>query len=90
MILQSKEKRKLRQQAHKLKPVIIIGSKGLTEAVQQEIDLALDTHELLKIKVNDHDKEQIKVMIPEICAENNAHHVQTIGRTITIWRKRKN
>jgi len=68
MILSSKEKRRLRQQAHKLKSVILIGSKGLSAAVQQEINLALEAHELLKIKINDHDKQQIKAMVPEICA----------------------
>ena len=52
MPLTSKDKRKLRQKSHHLKPIIIIGSKGLTEEVQKEIDIALETHELLKIKIN--------------------------------------
>ena len=89
MSLSSKEVRQLRQQAHALKPVIIIGSKGFTEAVQQEIEVALEAHELIKIKINDHDKAQIKLMLPEICTATAAELIQTIGHTVTIWRKRK-
>ncbi len=87
MNLSSKEKRQLRQQAHALKPVVIIGSKGLTEAVQQEINLSLEAHELIKIKINDHSKEQIKTMLPTICTTNKAELIQMIGHIITIWRK---
>lgn len=90
MSLNSKEKRQLRQQAHALKPVVIIGSKGFTEAVQQEINVALEAHELIKIKINDHDKEQIKALFPEICSASQAEPIQLIGHIITIWRKRKN
>lgn len=87
--LASKMKRALRQQAHHLKPVIMIGSKGLTEEVHKEIEIALDAHELIKIKINDHPKADIAAMIPELCKINRAEHVQTIGHTVTIWRKNK-
>lgn len=43
--------KQLKTQAHLLKPVIIIGQSGLTEAVQQEIEITLNTHELIKIKI---------------------------------------
>ena len=86
MILSSKEKRRLAQQAHKLKPVIMIGNKGLTTAVQEEINLALAAHELLKIKINDHDRQQINTMVPDMCNSNHAHHIQTIGHVVTLWR----
>lgn len=89
MPLTNKDKRQLKQQAHHLKPVIIIGSKGLTDQVNKEIDIALEAHELLKIKINDHDKDDIKQMIPVMCEVNQAEHVQTIGHTVTLWRKRK-
>ena len=45
------DKKKFRAQAHALKPVILIGQSGLTDAVVNEIQLALDTHELIKIKI---------------------------------------
>ena len=53
--LTTEQRQKLRERAHILKPVIMIGAKGLTDAVQKEIGVALETHELIKIKVIDHD-----------------------------------
>lgn len=88
MSISVQERKKFRQAAHPLKPVIMIGAKGLTEPVQREIDIALTSHGLLKIKVNDHDKEQISQMVTEICEKNGAEHIQTIGHTITVWRKK--
>ena len=42
--------------AHDYKPVVIIGGNGLTDAVINETDIVLETHELVKIKVNADDK----------------------------------
>jgi RNA-binding protein len=87
MVLTSRKKKTLRQDAHHLKPVVMIGSKGLSETVVNELDIALEAHELIKVKINDHDRDAIKAMIPEICLQTRAEHVQTMGHTVTIWRK---
>lgn len=87
--LASKSRQELRAKAHALKPVILIGSKGLTEPVQQEINLALEAHELIKIKINDHDRDAIAQMKVAICEHQQAHLVQTLGHVITIWRRKK-
>lgn len=89
MELSSKSRQELRKQAHALKPVILIGNKGLTPAVHNEIEQALETHELIKIKVNEHDRDAIKAMVPEICGTHLAELIQKIGHVITIWRKKK-
>jgi len=47
----SADKKKLRAQAHSLKPVIMIGQSGLTAAVLAEIELALNSHELIKVRI---------------------------------------
>ena len=86
MSLTSQHKRHLRQQAHKLKPIVTIGNKGLTNAVLREIDIALDTHKMLKIKVNADDKLAIDTIIKKICQTNATEHVQKIGNTMTFWR----
>jgi RNA-binding protein len=84
--LTTAQRQKFRQQAHALKPIILIGAKGLTDAVQKEIGAALETHELLKIKVSEHERDAVYAMEPLICAEHQAEHIQTVGHTITIWR----
>jgi len=80
-------KRALKAKAHHLKPVIIIGQKGLTQAVQLEIERALIDHELIKIKVNASDKQERQAMVDEICQERGAMLIQIIGSMATIYRE---
>jgi RNA-binding protein len=89
MELTTKRRQEFRGQAHSLKPIIWIGGKGLTPEVHNEIEQALETHQLIKIKINDHDRDAIKAMVPEICGTHLAEHIQTLGHVITIWRKKK-
>lgn len=85
MTLNEKDKRYLRALGHKLKPVVIIGNAGLTEAVLKEIVLALDHHELVKIRVNADDRESRDQMIGEICVRTHAALVQRIGHIATLY-----
>ena len=50
-VLTAAQTRFLRGQAHDLKAMLQIGGKGLTDAVVAEVELALEHHELIKIKV---------------------------------------
>jgi len=52
------ERRGLRAQAHHLHPVIMVGEAGATPAVLKEIDLALKSHELIKVRVLGDDRER--------------------------------
>ena len=76
----------LRGKCHDLKPVIMLGQKGLTEAVLNELDLTLDHHELIKIKLSVDDREARKQLADEICQHCQAEVVQTIGKTVSIYR----
>lgn len=51
MNLSNKQKQHLKGLAHNLKPVVLMGANGLTEAVLAEIEIALNHHELIKVKV---------------------------------------
>ena len=79
----------LRAKAHSLKPVVITGQHGITPAVLNEINLALDHHELIKVRVNAGQREERQAMIAQICAETTAELIQAIGHIITIYRKAK-
>lgn len=83
----SARKKQLRTQAHLLKPVIIVGQSGLTEAVLKEIETTLDTHELIKIKIRA-DKEERKLIREQITADSKADLIQSIGQIIVIYRKK--
>ena len=76
----------MRALAHNLKPVVIIGNKGLTEAVLSEVQLALDHHELIKVKLAGADREQRAGLSKALCESTGAVQVSTIGRILTLYR----
>jgi len=78
---------KFRAQAHALKPVILLGQSGLTDAVVNEIQLALNTHELIKIKIRSTNRELRKEISTTICSATEAELIQSIGQIIVVYRK---
>ncbi len=85
--LTSPQKRHLKALAHPRKPVVIVGDGGITPAVMHEILLALDRHELIKVRVNAEDREAREAMIAAICAKSEAMLVQRIGHIATLFRR---
>ena len=81
------QKRHLKALAHPHKPVVIVGDSGITPAVMHEILLALDHHELIKIRVNAGDREARETMIAEICTTTDAALVQRVGHIATLFRR---
>lgn len=82
-------KQMLKAKAHHLKPIILLGAKGLTPSVIEETDLSLNTHELIKIKINGAEKEIRHSTAQEICQQLQADLIQLIGNTAIIYRKKK-
>lgn len=83
------ERSALRSEAHSLSPVVIIGEAGLTAGVQKEIDLSLDAHGLIKIRVVGDDREARINMYETICEKLGAAPVQHIGKLLVIYRPKK-
>ncbi len=83
------ERSALRAQAHPLNPVVIIGDAGLTPAVLKEIDVSLQSHELIKIRVFGDDREVRTGMYETICNALDAAPVQHIGKLLVIYRPKK-
>lgn len=79
----------LRQLAHDVKPVIIIGNKGLTQNVMEEIKLALEHHELIKVRVNAGDRDTRVEMIEQIKNECDAEIVITVGHIVGLYKQAK-
>lgn len=73
--------------AHPLSPVVIIGEKGLTEAVIKEIDRALKAHELIKIKAGSDEKKTRSQWMTEICQQMSAYPVQQIGKILVVYKQ---
>jgi RNA-binding protein len=80
-------KKQLKSQAHHLSPVVLMGAKGLTDALIAECDLALTTHELIKIKIVSADKEEKAAITTALCQATDAELVQTIGHIVVLYRQ---
>ncbi|MFN2360527.1 MAG: ribosome assembly RNA-binding protein YhbY [Marinobacter sp.] len=89
MSLSPEQRREYRGIAHNLKPVIIVGDKGLTEGLQEELERALNDHELIKIKVASQDREARREAVAALCEASGAELVQTIGKIAVIMRRAK-
>lgn len=83
------ERSALRSEAHALSPVVIIGEAGLTDSVLKEINLSLEAHGLIKIRVVGDDREARIGMYETICAKLDAAPVQHIGKLLVIYRSKK-
>jgi RNA-binding protein len=86
MTLTGKQKNYLRGIAHNLNPVVMIGGKGLSDSVMNEIELALDQHELIKIKLPGNQKAEKVALLAQITSRSNSQPVQLIGRVGVIYR----
>ena len=87
--LTGKQRRYLRALAHELSPVVQIGHQGLTEAVLKAVDQALETHELIKVRVLVDTKDEALVLVPDVEAKLKAAVAQVIGHTLLVYRRRK-
>jgi len=86
-MLNSSERKALKARAHKLEPVVIIGTKGLTDEVVKEVDLALKAHELIKVRAPGMERDMREVALKELCERTGADPVQSIGKVFVIFRK---
>jgi len=84
--MKGKQKKDLRARAHHLRPIVSIGGAGVTDAVVSAADLALEDHELIKVKLSAGDKQTRKAQAEELCARSNASLIQIIGRVLVMFR----
>lgn len=85
--LSIQERKRLRQIGHALNPVVMIGDKGLSESVVEELSRALNDHELIKVKVVAEDRVARGALITEISEVSGAEVVQTIGKIALLYKK---
>lgn len=86
MRLNEHQKRWLKKQVHHLKPVVSLGQAGLTEAVLAEIELALDYHELIKVKIAAAEREQRDAIILTIEERTRSDLIDRIGHIAAFFR----
>ncbi len=86
MNLTEKQLRFLRGKAHALKPVVMLGQKGLTENVVAETVQALRDHELIKVRVRSTDRAQRESWISALVSQCSCVLVARIGHVAVLYR----
>ena len=84
--LTNAQSRFLRGQAHGLKAILQVGGKGISDTLVEEVTVALEHHELIKVKVAAADREVRDAMVAELVRRADAALVQRIGHTAILYR----
>ncbi len=87
MPLSASQRRYLRSSAHPLKPVILLGARGVTDSVLAELGRALDHHELVKVKLAGTDRAGRSAQVDALLAASGAELVQQIGHIAALYRR---
>ncbi len=86
ILLTPAQRKAHRADAHHLDPVVMIGGDGLTVAVKNETDAALNAHGLIKVRVLSDDRVARETMFKTLADELNAAPIQHIGKLLVLWR----
>lgn len=84
-LLSPAQKKHLRGLSHKLKPIVRIGKNGLTDRVLASLDEALESHELVKVKMAA-DRVERRRLAQEIDARLESTEVGAIGHVAVFFR----
>ena len=87
--LSNAQKRYLRGLAHDLKPVVMVGAKGVGPSLLAELDQALELHELIKVRVSAEDREQRDAATAALVEGSGAELVSRIGHVAVLYRRSK-
>ena len=80
------QRKHLRELGHRLKPSILVGDAGVSDALFREFESTLDHHELVKVKVRAGNRETRDRMIEDLCRRAAATLVSRIGNVALIYR----
>lgn len=83
------QRRYLRSLCHGLKPLILLGNKGVTDNLKAELISTLDHHELVKIRLSGGDREERQQQLDTLLETSDAELVQQIGHVASLYRRNR-
>ena len=81
------QKKYLRGRGHPLKPVIMIGDAGLSEALLTEFSSTIEHHELIKVRVRTGDRTIRDIIIGDLCKSAAAQLVTQVSNVALMYRR---
>jgi RNA-binding protein len=88
LTLTSRQRAHLKARAHALEPVVQIGQGGVQDPVVAAVDTALTAHELIKVKINDAERDERVEIGDTLSTRTGAAIVQRVGKVVVLWRPR--
>ena len=79
--------RQLRALGHDLKPVVMLGKDGITDAVTAAASAALKTHELIKVKIQSEAPVDRHEGARALAEATGSALVQVLGRTFLLYKR---
>lgn len=80
------QQKRFRAIGHQLNPIVTVGGNGLSETVVNELNRALNDHELIKVKIHADDREDRATTVAELTTVTGAELIQRIGNVALIYR----
>jgi RNA-binding protein len=88
--LEGFQRKYLRGLAHGLKPIVLIGQKGLTDELVKSAEQAFQSHELIKVKFNDFkEKEQKEEISKTLEKKTGSQLVGAVGHIYIFFRQQE-
>lgn len=89
MPINADRKKQFRTIGHQLNPIVTVAGNGLSESVVQELNRALDDHELIKVKLAISDREERKEVVAQLQTLPHVELIQEIGKIVLLYRANK-
>ena len=88
----SKQRAFLKKEAHNLEPIVRIGKDGLSDNIVQSLLDAINSRELIKVKVLQNleaDKDETRELAEELSKKSGAELVGIIGKIMIFYKENK-
>ncbi|MGZ4106629.1 MAG: ribosome assembly RNA-binding protein YhbY [Tumebacillaceae bacterium] len=86
-MLTGKQKRYLRSLAHHVVPVTQVGKGGVSDNMIDQINMALESKELIKVSILQNCEEDKKVVASDLAERSGAELVQLIGKQVVLYKE---
>jgi RNA-binding protein len=87
-MLTGKQRRHLRALGHHLEPVVLVGKEGISQALVESAKVALETHELVKVRISENAGGRHE-LADELAKACGAELAGVLGRTALVYKRRK-
>ncbi|HYC89327.1 MAG TPA: ribosome assembly RNA-binding protein YhbY [Thermoanaerobaculia bacterium] len=86
--LTGKQRQFLKGLAHPLSPIVRVGKGGVTEAVIAETRKSLDSHELIKVRIDVDEGAERRTLADRLATAADAQLAGTVGKIAILYRER--